>query len=111
MTKGKPYAKESRKGKSVYRSFGGVKTENAGTRYPRSVQRWAQEGRTKHPTEKHQAMFEWLIKTYTAPGELVLDNCMGSGTTAAACEATGRRWIGIEMSEEFCKMTRERLSV
>jgi site-specific DNA-methyltransferase (adenine-specific) len=54
-------------------------------------------------------MFEWLIQTYTYPCETVLDNCIGSGTTAAACEATGRRWVGIEMDEEFCEVTKKRL--
>lgn len=83
-------------------------TVNTGTRYPRSVLRFAQEGRTGHPTEKPQALFEWLIRTYTQPGETVLDNCMGSGTTAAACEAASRRWIGIEMSEEYCEVTKRR---
>lgn len=49
-----------------------------------------------HPTQKPVALFEYLIKTYTNPGETVLDNCSGSGTTAIAAERTGRRWICIE---------------
>lgn len=111
MTEGKPYkASNSNKNTAIYSRFkrlpGG---DNSGTRYPRSVLRFPQEGQTQHPTEKPQALFEWLIKTYTTPGELVLDSCMGSGTTAAAGEATGRRWIGTELSEEFCEMARKRL--
>lgn len=110
---GKPYSKSNRDRTrtGIYRKFSDKRgSDNTGTRHPRSVLRFAQEGRTKHPTEKPQALFEWLIRTYTAPGELVLDNCMGSGTTAAACEAASRRWIGIELSEEFCSMARERLT-
>jgi site-specific DNA-methyltransferase (adenine-specific) len=49
------------------------------------------------------------FSTTSDPRETVLDNCMGSGTTAAACEATGRRWVGIEMDEGFCGIARERL--
>lgn len=49
-----------------------------------------------HPTQKPVALFEYLIRTYTNPGETVLDNCAGSGTTAIAAERTGRRWICIE---------------
>lgn len=54
-----------------------------------------------HPTQKPVALFEYLIKTYTNPGELVLDNTAGSGTTAVASERTGRRWICIERDEEY----------
>ena len=111
MTEGTPYkSKDNGKHTSLYAKYKPfVSADNPGKRYPRSVLRFPQEGHTSHPTEKPQAMFEWLIRTYTLPGEVVLDNCMGSGTTAAACEATGRRWIGMEMSEEFCIMTKERV--
>lgn len=53
-------------------------------------------GKSLHPTQKPVALFEYLIRTYTQPGEVVLDNCMGSGTTAIAAERSGRKWIGIE---------------
>jgi site-specific DNA-methyltransferase (adenine-specific) len=111
MVEGKPYKKRASAAKAaeIYHAATQVAKENKGTRYPRSVQRWSQERRTGRPTEKPQAMFEWLIRTYTYPRELVLDNCIGSGTTAAACEAAGRRWIGIEMGEEYCEMARERM--
>jgi site-specific DNA-methyltransferase (adenine-specific) len=111
MTAGKPYKKgPSSTGTVLYRRKKSLPTDNKdGLRYPRSVQKWTQEQHKGHPTAKPQAMFEWLINTYTYPRETVLDNCMGSGTTAAACEATGRRWIGIEMDKGFCDVTRERL--
>ena len=53
-------------------------------------------GKRYHPTEKPVALMEYLIKTYTNEGDLVLDNTMGSGTTAVACINTGRRFVGIE---------------
>lgn len=63
----------------------------------------------KHPTQKPVALFEYLIKTYTSEGDLVLDNCAGSGTTAVACKNLGRKFIGIEISPEYCKIAEDRL--
>ena len=48
-----------------------------------------------------ERLFEYLIRTYTNPGDVVMDNCIGSGTTAVAAENTGRRWIGIERDEGY----------
>ena len=63
----------------------------------------------QHPTQKPVALFEYLIKTYTNEGDLVLDNCIGSGTTAVACINTKRNFIGIELSPEYCKIANERI--
>ena len=63
-----------------------------------------------HPTQKPVALFEYLIKTYTNEGELVLDNCAGSGTTGVACEITNRNSILIEKEPEYCDIIRNRLS-
>ena len=54
-----------------------------------------------HPTEKPVELFEWLIKSYTNENELVLDNTIGSGTTAFACKRTNRNFIGIEKDEIY----------
>jgi DNA modification methylase len=62
-----------------------------------------------HPTQKPVALFEYLIKTYTNEGDLVLDNCIGSGTTAIACVNLKRNFIGIEKEPEYCKIAEERL--
>jgi len=62
-----------------------------------------------HPTQKPVALMEYLIKTYTNEGDLVLDNCMGSGTTGVACLKTGRRFIGIEKDEDYYKGAVDRL--
>ena len=55
------------------------------------------------------ALFEYLIKTYTNEGETVLDNCMGSGTTAIASMRTGRNYIGFELDEEYYKAAQQRI--
>lgn len=62
-----------------------------------------------HPTQKPVALFEYLIKTYTNPGDTVLDNCAGSGTTAVACENTDRRWICMEQETEYTEKALERI--
>src|SRR5699024_1090968 len=62
-----------------------------------------------HPTQKPVALFEYLIKTYTNEGETVLDNCMGSGTTAIACMDTNRNYIGFELDETYYKNSLERI--
>ena len=63
-----------------------------------------------HPTQKPVALFEYLIKTYTNEGETVLDNCMGSGTTAIACLNTNRNFIGFELDENYHKIACERVA-
>lgn len=63
-----------------------------------------------HPTQKPVALFEYLIKTYTNEGEIVLDNCIGSGTTAVAALNTGRFFIGIELDEQYVEIARRRIN-
>ena len=77
-------------------------------RYPSSVQLFNRE-RGLHPTQKPVALFEYLIRTYTNPGELVLDNCMGSGTTAIACMNTQRNFIGFEMDKGYYDIACKRI--
>lgn len=76
--------------------------------YPKTLLKFKTE-RGLHPTQKPVALCEYLIKTYTLPGEVVLDNCIGSGTTAIACINTGRNFIGIEIDEKYVKIARERI--
>lgn len=71
------------------------------TGYPRNVLEIPSEGRGFHPTQKPVALFEYLIRTYTDPGALVLDNTAGSGTTAIAAEQSGRRWVCIERDPTY----------
>ena len=63
-----------------------------------------------HPTQKPIALFEYLIKTYTNEGELVLDNTAGSGTTAIACLNTKRSYILIEKEEKYFNIINERIA-
>lgn len=79
------------------------------TNYPSTIQHFKNEGKTVHPTQKPLALFEYLIKTYTNVGETVLDNCLGSGTTAVAAINTGRNFIGIEKEWEYCNIANERI--
>ncbi len=64
-----------------------------------------------HPTQKPVALMEYLIKTYTNYGEMVLDFTMGSGTTGVACKNTGRDFIGIEKDEAYFKIAQDRIKV
>lgn len=79
-------------------------------RYPRSVQIFANADLTKvlHPTQKPVALFEYLIKTYTNEGDLVLDNCAGSGTTMEACLNTNRKYIVMEKEAEYIEIIKAR---
>lgn len=81
------------------------RTDRVDVKFPTSVLKFntSPTGGDKglHPTQKPVALFEYLIRTYSNPGELVLDNTAGSGTTAVAAERTGRRWICIERDEDY----------
>lgn len=62
-----------------------------------------------HPTQKPVELLEWLIRTYTDEGDLVLDNCMGSGSTGVACINTGRSFIGIELDDTYFNIANRRI--
>jgi len=70
-------------------------------KYPDSQLHFScREDRGLHPTQKPLALMEYLVQTYTLPGEVVLDNVMGSGTTGVACVNFGRRFIGMDNDDE-----------
>ncbi|MBF2375158.1 site-specific DNA-methyltransferase [Listeria seeligeri] len=94
-------------GKTKIGISGGGNTE----RYPRSVLTFKSDKQKNniHPTQKPVALFEYLIKTYTNEGETVLDNCMGSGTTAIACCNTNRKFIGFETNQEYYERSLQRI--
>ena len=71
---------------------------------------WEANAGKVHPTQKPVALFEYLIKTYTNEGDLVLDNCMGSGTTGVACKNINRNFIGIELDPEYFKIAEKRIN-
>ena len=66
--------------------------------------------KVKHPTQKPVKLFEYLINTYSNAGEIVLDNCIGSGTTAIACLNTKRNFIGFELNEEYYNISLKRIA-
>ena len=78
------------------------------SRYPKSIKKFNRD-KGLHPTQKPVALFEYLIKTYTTEGETVLDNCMGSGTTAIACLNTNRNFIGFELDKGYFDIANERI--
>lgn len=96
------YVKEH-EGNSVYGREVRNTNYDSTERYPLSVQIFPNADLTKvlHPTQKPISLFEYLIKTYTNPDDIVLDNCAGSGTTAIACLNTKRRYICIEKDETY----------
>ena len=116
MTKGEPYNKgfiKAQNGNGTYGNFDAkLRLNESGDRFPRSVfyfKTSEAEGKVIHPTQKPIALFEYLIKTYTNEGETVLDNCIGSGTTAIACKNTNRNFIGIEKGQEYFDLATKRI--
>jgi len=109
MTKGKPYISGKGDSGEVTGRVKKIQTKNEGTRYPRSVIKFNREVGL-HPTQKPVALFEYLIRTYTNEGEVVLDNCIGSGTTAVAAINTNRQFIGIEREAKYVEIANKRIA-
>ena len=88
-----------------------LSTYDSTERYPTSILTFKTDKQkcSLHPTQKPVALCEYLIRTYTNEGDLVLDNCMGSGTTAVACLNTGRSYVGFENDEEYFRIANERI--
>jgi site-specific DNA-methyltransferase (adenine-specific) len=107
------YGKTTKQGSKITDNIGGGirKTEYTQefTNYPRNLLEFSKDRPSYHPTQKPVALFEYLIKTYTNEGDLVLDNCMGSGTTGVACKNLNRNFIGIELDAEYFKIAEKRM--
>ena len=84
---------------------------DTGLRYPKRIQYFNNNYTREqlHPTQKPVELLEYLIKTYTNEDEVVLDNCMGSGSTGIACINTNRRFIGMEIEEKYFKIAKDRI--
>ena len=116
MIKGKMRTKGSEKilnEDGVYYAHTKTKTKND-LYYPKSIIEFSNAGRTgkakkMHPTQKPVELLEYLIKTYTKEGEVVLDNCMGSGSTGVACKHINRKFIGIELDEKYFEIAKKRI--
>lgn len=116
MFKGKPYVKKhylQKREKGIFGKTGekdGHISANNGLYYPKTVIEVSNSNKDSlHPTQKPVALFEYLIKTYTNEGDLVLDNCMGSGTTAIACKHLGRNFIGCDIEQKYVDIANKRL--
>lgn len=111
MTVGTPYKGRKNIKESSDWTFGVVRNDNNGTRYPRTVIKFKSGDRDGglHPTQKPVELLEYLIKTYTNEGEIVLDNCMGSGSTCVACVNTNRHYIGFELDSQYYDIACKRL--
>lgn len=104
VRKASPHAKEG-----VYRPMKSGSVQRY-TNYPRSVLRFSnRKERRFHPTQKPVDLMSYLVRTYTDPGDLVMDNCMGSGSVGVACLETGRRFIGFEKDPQHFAVAQERI--
>ena len=111
-TEGKPYKQMS--GRVSENWKGGLKnviTDNStGLRHPKTIQKFNRDKDKVHPTQKPVALCEYLIKTYTNEGDIVLDNCMGSGSTGVAAINLNRFFIGIELNDEYFEIAQNRIN-
>lgn len=115
-TYGKPYIRKRKYSQSANYQYYEQITQSVypdGKRYPIDVIEVSNSGYGKdrglHPTQKPVSLCEYLIRTYTNPGDTVLDNCMGSGTTGVAAVNTGRNFIGIELNHDYFEMAKKRI--
>lgn len=110
-----PYGKETRNTLTDRQSAFGARPSHKKsyvrefTGYPNTVLQFDVERDGIHPTQKPVALMEYLIRTYTQPGELVLDFTMGSGTTGVAAMRSGRRFIGIERDAGYFEIASQRI--
>ena len=112
MTDGKPYTCKQGKMEHNYDTknmVAAIETKNEGKRYPKTVLRYSRDKDKIHPTQKPVELVRYLVRTYTKEGETILDNCMGSGTTAVACMKEKRHYVGFELSKEFFDKSIERI--
>lgn len=113
MREGKERSKGGKKfaNNGCYGDFKEMPKEKYNMYHPTSIKTFsnANQKAKQHPTQKPVALMEYLIKTYTNEGELVLDFTMGSGTTGVACKNLGRDFIGIEMDDKYFETAKKRI--
>lgn len=105
------YTKHTTDGSCYGKTQVGISGGGSTVRYPRDVLKfkWDTQKSNLHPTQKPLDCCEYFIKTYSNENDLVLDSCMGSGTTGLACKNLNRRFIGIEKEQEYFKIAKERI--
>ena len=107
----KPYGKINKRG-SMGENWDGMRSNEyiqQWTNYPTQILEFGYDKEKLHPTQKPVALLEYLIKTYTNENDIVLDNCMGSGSTGVACINANRNFIGIELDEKYFDIAKERI--
>ena len=110
MRTGKPYkVTKGSKSSNYCNTDKIVTTINEGSRYPLTILKFKRDKEKLHPAQKPVALLEYLIMTYTNEDDVVLDNCMGSGSTGVACVNTNRKFIGIEVDERYFNIAKERI--
>ena len=92
-----------------YGEFGKSEEVITDQKYPKSILNFQKPHPSIHPTQKPVALIEYFIRTYTNEGETILDNCMGSGTTAIAAIRAKRNFIGFELQKEYFDMAEKRI--
>lgn len=110
FSEGKPYERKNRGIRPNYSPRKSLDTYNNGRRYPKDVVEFQHDKTSYHPTQKPVALIEYLIKTYSNEGDTILDNCMGSGTTAIACMNTKRNFIGFEKEKKYFDIAMQRIT-
>lgn len=107
----KPIVNTIKKKNGVYREFGGNYSVQQYTNYPHHLLKFkGVTGKERvHATQKPVELLEYLIKTYTNENEIVLDNCMGSGSAGVACVNTNRHFIGIEKDKGYYEIALQRI--
>jgi DNA modification methylase len=106
----KPYRSAKGHHGTCYGADKGAITVSDGSRYPLTRLEFSRDSGKVHPTQKPVALMEYLIRTYTNEGEIVLDFTMGSGTTGVACVNTGRKFIGIELDQGYFDIATQRIN-
>ena len=110
-TPGKPYKVKAQKTKDAYGQEGRDEYENkTGDRHPKSVIKCHQSDEKLHPTQKPSDLCEWLIKTYSNENDVVLDFCMGSGSSIIGCIKSNRKYIGIEKDKSIFEVAQRRIN-
>ena len=108
----KPYVCKSNSTKSKnydYKHLTSYTTISNGDRFPTDLVCFGKDKEKLHPTQKPVALIQYLIRTYSNEGDLVLDNCIGSGTTAVACIKENRHFIGYEITKEYFDIAQQRI--
>lgn len=115
MRIGKPYkikgGNTRKKSGFIGQDFKQIPVNNKGTRFPTTILRFPNSNAKRyHPTEKPINILSYLIKTYTNENDVVLDNCMGSGSTGVACMRLNRKFIGYELNGHYFDVAKERIN-